>query len=76
MTQSMSRKGNCIDNGMMESFFGTIKSEMYYGYEELYKTVEDLIEAIHEYMAYYNKIRIKTKLKGLTPEQFRNQSYS
>ena len=76
MTQSMSRKGNCIDNGMMESFFGTIKSEMYYGYEEMYETVEDLIEAIHEYMAYYNKVRIKTKLKGLTPEQFRNQSYS
>lgn len=76
LIQSMSRKGNCIDNAMMESFFGSLKTELYYGYEDDYETIDDLINAIHEYMNYYNTERIKTKLKGLTPEQFRNQSYS
>lgn len=76
LLQSMSRKGNCIDNTLMESFFSTIKSELYYGYEEDYETINDLIDAVHHTMSYYNKERIKTKLKGLTPEKFRNQSYS
>ena len=71
--QSMSRKGNSIDNGLMESFFGIMKSEMFYGQEDQYETIEDLIKAIDEYMDYYNNKRIKTKLKGLTPVQYRNQ---
>ncbi|CAM3685409.1 IS3 family transposase [Erysipelothrix urinaevulpis] len=71
--QSMSRKGNSIDNGLMEIFFGIMKSEMFYGQEDQYETIEDLIKAIDEYMDYYNNKRIKTKLKGLTPAQYRNQ---
>ncbi len=76
ITQSMSRKGNSIDNGLMESFFGIMKSEMYYGLEYKYKSIKDLTVAIDEYINYYNNRRIKTKLKGLTPVQHRNQSFS
>lgn len=72
----MSRKGNSIDNGLMESFFGIMKSEMYYGLEYKYKSIKDLTIAIDEYTNYYNNRRIKTKLKGLTPVQHRNQSLS
>ena len=76
MIQSMSRKGNSMDNGLMECFFGLLKSEMYYDQEDKYKTVEDLVVAIDEYIDYYNNKRIKSKLKGLTPAQYRNQSLS
>ena len=72
----MSRKGNSIDNGLMESFFGIMKSEMYYGLENKYKSIKDLTVAIDEYINYYNNRRIKIKLKGLTPVQHRNQSFS
>lgn len=72
--QSMSRKGNSLDNGMMESFFGTLKSEMFYNRIKSYRTIVELEAAIHDYIKYYNSRRIKTKLKGLTPEQFRYQS--
>lgn len=72
--QSMSRKGNSLDNGLMESFFGIMKSEMFYGQENNYKNIEDLKLAIEEYIDYYNKKRIKVKLKGLTPAEYRNQS--
>lgn len=64
--QSMSRKGNSLDNGLMECFFGLIKSEMFYGKEHNYKSVDDLIIAIHEYIDYYNNKRIKEKFDGLT----------
>lgn len=74
--QSMSRKGNSLDNGMMESFFSTIKTEMFYGQESRYKNLRELESAIKEYIHYYNTQRIKITLKGLTPEQFRNQSLS
>lgn len=74
--QSMSRKGNSIDNGLMESFFGVMKSEMYYGMEHEYKNIQDLTIAIDKYIEYYNNKRIKCKLKGLTPAQYRNQSFS
>lgn len=70
----MSRKGNSLDNGLMESFFGIMKSEMFYGQENNYKNIEDLKLAIEEYIDYYNKKRIKVKLKGLTPAEYRNQS--
>lgn len=60
---SMSRKGNTPDNGMMESFFGILKSEMFYGYEKTFKSLEQLERAITDYIFYYNNKRIKTKLK-------------
>ena len=72
--QSMSRKGNSIDNGMMENFFGILKTEMFYDQEYKYKTIDELIIAIDEYINYYNNERIKTKLKGLSPVQYRLQS--
>lgn len=59
----MSRKGNTPDNGMMESFFGILKSEMFYGYEKTFKSLEQLERAITDYIFYYNNKRIKTKLK-------------
>ena len=74
ITQSMSRKGNSLDNGLMECFFGLLKSEMFYEQEEKYKTLEELKEALEDYIYYYNNKRIKEKLKGLTPVSYRNQS--
>jgi len=55
---SMSRKGNSPDNGMMESFFGILKSEMFYGYEKSFKSLEQLEQAIVDYIDYYNNKRI------------------
>ena len=60
---SMSRKGNSPDNGMMESFFGILKSEMFYGYEKTFHSLEQLEQAIVDYIDYYNNKRIKVKLK-------------
>ncbi|OZM55719.1 hypothetical protein CIB95_15975 [Lottiidibacillus patelloidae] len=67
--QSMSRKGNCADNAVMENFFGILKQEMYYG-EELI-AYEDLKRKIEKYIHYYNNDRIKVKLAGLSPIQYR-----
>ena len=72
---SMSRKGNSQDNGMMESFFGILKSEMFYGYEKHFRSLEDLEQAIVDYIDYYNNKRIKIKLKGLSPVQYRTKSF-
>ena len=74
ITQSMSRKGNSLDNGLMECFFGLLKSEMFYGQEATYRTLDELKEAIEDYIYYYNNKRIKEKLKGLTPASYRSQS--
>ena len=74
--QSMSRKGNCLDNSPMENFFGKLKNEMFYGNEHKFKTLNQLELAIKEYIHYYNNERITVKLKGLTPVQFRNQSFN
>ena len=74
ITQSMSRKGNCLDNSPMENFFGKMKNEMFYGHEYEFKTLEQLQKAMEEYIEYYNNERIQVKLKGLTPCQARNQS--
>ena len=68
---SMSRKGNSADNGMMESFFGILKSEMFYGFEKEFKSLEELEKAIIDYIDYYNKKRIKIKLDGLSPVNYR-----
>ncbi|HBP13341.1 MAG TPA: IS3 family transposase [Firmicutes bacterium] len=72
--QSMSRKGNSMDNGMMENFFGLLKTEMFYDQEDKYKTLDELILAIDDYINYYNYDRIKIKLKGLSPVNYRLQS--
>ena len=70
--QSMSRKGNCLDNSLAENFFGLIKSELFYMKE--YKTIEELETDIIEYIDYYNNKRIKGKLKGMSPVQYRVHS--
>ena len=70
--QSMSRKGNCLDNAVSENFFGLLKSEMYHG--QCFQDADELIEKIEEYIEYYNTKRIKAKLKGLTPVEYRNQA--
>ena len=72
--QSFSRKGNCMDNSLMENFFGIMKNEMYYGYE--YKSLDELRKAMEEYIVYYNTERINIKRKGLPPLEYRQQSLS
>lgn len=71
ITQSMSRKGNCMDNGAMENFFGRLKVEMFYG--EHFQTVNEFINCLKEYIDYYNNERIVSKLK-MSPVQFRTHS--
>ena len=70
--QSMSRKATCADNASMENFFGILKQEMYYG-EELV-SYDELKRKIEVYIYYYNNIRIKQKLAGLSPVQYRTQT--
>lgn len=70
--QSMSRKATCADNASMENFFGILKQEMYYG--EKLMTYEALRHEIKKYIDYYNNERIKTKLAGLSPVQYRTQT--
>ena len=67
----MSRKGNSMDNGLMENFFGLLKTEMFYDWEDQYQTLDDLEAAIENYIYYYNHDRIKARLKGLTPLEWR-----
>lgn len=71
-TMSMSRKRNCLDNSPMENFFGILKQEMFYG--ESFKSYKALEIAIYEYIRYYNKQRIKLKLKAMFPKQFRKHT--
>jgi transposase InsO family protein len=74
LTQSMSRKGNCLDNAAMESFFATLKTEFFYLTK--FASIEDLQKGLHRYIRYYNNERIKLKLKGLSPVQYRTQALS
>lgn len=67
--QSMSRKGNCLDNAVMENFFGILKSELFY--TKKYTTIEELKKDIKDYIKYYNNDRIKLKLNGKSPVQYR-----
>ena len=69
--QSMSRKGNCYDNCIMETFFGRLKNEMYYGYEKDYSSFEEFSKAIAEYIDYYNYKRIQAKTKWMPPVKYR-----
>jgi putative transposase len=71
LTQSMSRKGNCLDNAAMESFFGTLKSEFFY--LNKFANIDELQAGLKRYIHYYNHDRIKLKLKGLSPVQYRTQ---
>ena len=71
--QSMSRKGNCLDNAVMENFFGLLKSELLY--LRAFESLEEFREELEKYIYYYNHQRIKGKLKGLSPVQYRIQSF-
>ena len=72
--QSMSRKGNCLDNAVIENFFGLLKSELLY--LEKFDSMEHFKTALTDYLEYYNNRRIKAKLKGLPPAIHRQQALS
>lgn len=72
LVQSMSRKGNCLDNAPMESFFAVLKSECFY--INKFASVDALQAELTRYIHYYNHERIKLKLKGLSPVQYRTQA--
>jgi transposase InsO family protein len=67
--QSMSRKGNCLDNAVMENFFGILKTELLYLQE--FESMKHFAKELVEYLDYYNHRRIKQKLKGMSPVHFR-----
>jgi putative transposase len=71
VTQSMSRKANCLDNAAMESFFGTLKSEFFH--INRFRDIDELQAGITDYIRYYNHDRIKLKLGGLSPVRYRTQ---
>ena len=71
VTQSMSRKGNCLDNAAMESFFGTLKSE--YFHLNSFSSLEELEAGLRDYIRYYNRDRIRLKLDGLSPIEYRQR---
>ena len=70
--QSMSNKGNCLDNAVMENFFGLLKSELLYLQE--FESMDHFKQELIEYLDYYNNRRIKAKLKGLPPALHRQQA--
>ena len=72
--QSMSRKGNCLDNAVMENFFGLLKSELLY--LQTFQSMENFKQELIHYLDYYNNHRIKIKLKGLPPALHRQQALS
>lgn len=67
--QSMSRKGNCLDNAVMENFFGHLKSELLY--IQKFTSMEHFVTELHSYIFWYNHERIKLKLNGLSPVNYR-----
>lgn len=71
VVQSMSRRGNCLDNAAMESFFAVLKTEFFY--PNKFTSVDELAKGLRRYIHYYNHDRIKLKLNGLSPVQFRTQ---
>ncbi len=74
IAQGMSRKGNCMDSGAVENFFRRLKVKMFYG--EKFESVNTFIDKLIEYIYYYNNERISTKLKGMSPVQYRTHSLS
>jgi len=73
ITQSMSRKGNCLDNAIIENFFGIIKSELFY--LKKYNSISQLKKEIKDYINYYNNERIKLNLNGMSPIEYRTHYY-
>ena len=73
INQSMSRKGNCLDNAIIENFFGTLKSELFY--IQKFESVEELKREIKQYINYYNNDRIKSNLNKMSPIQYRAHYY-
>ncbi len=71
--QSMSRKGNCLDNAIIENFFGTLKSELFY--LKKYHSIDQLKKEINEYINYYNNERIKSNLNKMSPIKYRTHYY-
>lgn len=71
ITQSMSRKGNCLDNAVIENFFGILKTELLYLQE--FESIDHFTQELHDYIYYYNNIRMKKKLKDLSPVEYRTQ---
>lgn len=69
IVQSMSRKGNCYDNSVIENFFGVLKSEFFYTQE--FESIDHFKQELEQYISYYNRKRIKAKLKGMSPVQYR-----
>lgn len=74
IVQSMSRKGNCYDDCIMETFFGRLKNEMFYGHEKEYTSFEIFAKAIDDYIDYYNNRRIQAKTNWMPPSLFRKAS--
>lgn len=72
LVQSMSRKGNCLDNAVMEGFFAILKTELYHGHE--FDDANDFVQELDKYIKYYNNVRIKEKLDGLSPVEYRRQA--
>lgn len=70
--QSMSRKGNCLDNACAENFFGLLKTELLYQQE--FMSVEHFISELTEYIEWNNNKRIKLKLDGLSPVDYRHKA--
>ena len=70
--QSMSRKGNCLDNAVIENFFGHLKEELFH--HTLYTDTTALVTALHDYITWYNNHRVSTRLEGLSPVQYRAQA--
>ena len=68
-------EGHSPDNSMMESFFDILKSEMFHGYENTFKSLKQLEQAIVDYIDYQNNKRIKEKLKGFSPVKYRTKSF-
>lgn len=69
--QSMSRKGNCMDNAIMESFFAIMKNEMFYGHEAEFRSFKAFSAVVDDYISYYNCVRIKRKTGWKPPVQYR-----
>ncbi|EXZ97938.1 integrase core domain protein, partial [Bacteroides fragilis str. S23 R14] len=72
--QSMSRKGNCLDNAVMENFFGHLKSELLYLHK--FCSWEEFIRELKRYILYYNNDRIKVRFNGLSPIEYKNKYYN
>lgn len=74
ITQSMSRKGNCLDNSVMENFFGRLKTEMFFG--ETFSSVEEFQRKLEEYICYFNHSRVSLKLGGMSPVEYRTHLHN